>query len=170
MKKGFTLIEMVLYIGLLGMLLGAVSSFVVFAVRSQAKTKVEGEVAFQASRAMELITREIKQATGVYAPTSVFETHPGQLSLATNTMPPQGEITTYTDFFLCGVRLCQKRESQSPIAITSSAVKVQNLVFHLINSTGVPSIQIDMTIIANTLAQKAEYQASISLVSTASLR
>ncbi len=171
MKKGFTLIEILFYVGVLGMLLGAVSSFLLFTVRSQAKTRAEREVVFQALRAIEIMTREIKQTTGVYAPTSVFDAHPGQLSLATNNLAPQGETTTYTDFFVCQTQLCQKRESQNPFAITSSAVKVQNLVFHLINSAGtVPSLQIDLTVEYNTLAIKSEYQASIAILSAASLR
>lgn len=155
MKRGFTLIEMLCYIGILGVLLGAVSSFLLFTVRSQTKTRAESEVTFQASRAMEIMTREIKQATGIYSPTTVFDSHPGQLSLATG--------ATYTDFFLCGTQICQKRESQNPVAITSGAVQTQNLVFHAVNSASpMPSVQIDLTVASQT--------SSITLTSTASLR
>lgn len=171
MKKGFTLIEILLYVAILGLLIGAVSAFLLFTIRSQAKTRQEREVLFEATRAMDSITREIQGADGVYAPASIFETNPGQLSLATGNMPPAGETSTYVDFFQCGTQICQKRESQNPVAITSNSVKVQNLVFYLVNSAGnAPSVQIQLTLATNTVSQRPDYQAVFSLTSSASLR
>ncbi len=163
MNKAFTLIEILLYVAFIGLILLGVSAFLLIALRSEAKVQAKLEAMFEASRAVEIITREIKQATSVYAPTSVFNVNPGQLSLASAHMAPSPETSTYVDFFQCGTQLCMKRESQNPAAITSSAVQLQNAIFYLINSAGKPSIQMNFSLAVPN-------QSTISMQATASIR
>lgn len=117
------------------------------------------------------MSNEIKEAKSIYFPTSVFDSHPGQLSLETIKYLPEGEIKTYIDFYLCGTQLCLKKESQDPIALTSDRVKISNLIFSQIATTStIPSIQINLKIDYKSPAARPEYQASFNTTSTISLR
>jgi len=163
MKKSFTLIEVLIYIAVLAIIVSVASSFFLWVIRANTKTKAMREVLDNTRRAMEIMTYEIKEAKSIYTPTSTFGSHPGQLSLETKKYLPTGETKTYIDFYLCGAQLCLKKESQNPVTLTSERVEVSNLVFSQIVTSGIPSIQINLQI-------DYKNQASITLTSTASLR
>lgn len=164
MKKGFTLMEVLVYLTTLSIIITAVFSFVLWAVRSNTKARAMREVTDNARRTMEILTHEIKEAKSVYVPTTTSS----QLSLETTKYLPAGEKTTYIDFYLCGNQLCLKKESQNPIALTSERVRVSNLVFERIVTGETPSVEVNLEI--DHLGDKPEYTASLNLKSTVSLR
>ena len=170
MKKGFTLIEVLIYIAVLVVIITAVSAFFLWGIRSNSKTRVMRETLDNSTRAMEVLTREIKEAFSIYTETSTFDSNPGQLSLETTKYLPTGESTTYIDFYLCNDQLCLKKESQDPVALTSDKVKVTNLVFSRVITNEIPSVQVNLTVDYNDLTGQPEYQASVNLTSTISLR
>ncbi|MEK9134884.1 MAG: prepilin-type N-terminal cleavage/methylation domain-containing protein [Patescibacteria group bacterium] len=156
MRKGFTLTEILIYIAILAIIISAVSSFFLWQINSGAKSRAIREVQYNTEQALSIMTKEIREAKSVYTPTSIFDVNLGQLSLET--------ATSYIDFFLCGTRLCQKKESQDPIALTSGMVQINNLIFNYIATTStVPSIQVNLKINYND-------QASFGATSTVSLR
>ncbi len=166
---GFTIIELMTYVGVFGMLVGAVGVLLFWTIRTQAKVQAENEAVFQSSRAMEVMTKEIQGAKSIYIPTSLFGSDPGQLSLETDNQMPSGETSTYVDFFVCGTRLCMKRESQEPSPLTSEKVEVEQfLVTHIVTG-GAPSIRVDLTILVNPIGL-LEYTATVPLTFTAALR
>lgn len=169
MKKGFTLIELMTYVGVFGILVGAVGVLLFWTVRTQAKVQAENEAVFQASRAMEVMTKEIQGAKSIYTPTSVFGVDPGQLSLETDSQIPQGETSAYVDFFVCGTRLCLKREGQNPLPLTSEKVEVGQFQVTRIVTGGAPSVRVDLTVTVNPTGL-LEYTATVPLTFTASLR
>lgn len=170
-QKSFTLIEILVYIAVLAIVVLTVSAFFLWAVRSNVKTRAMREVLDNTRRAMEIMTYEIKEAKGVYAPTGIFDSHPGQLSLETKRYLPTGETASYIDFYLCGTKICLKKESQNPIALTSDRVEITDLVFSQIaTSQAALSIQINLKIDYKTAADRPEYQSSLTTTSTASLR
>lgn len=162
--------EILVYIAVLSIVVVAIVSFVLWSLRSNTKAKVMREVLDNARRAMEIITYEIKEARSIYSPTSIFDSHPGQLSLETSKYLPEEERTSYIDFYLCNNRLCFKKESQDPIVLTTDNVEVSNLVFTKITTGDISSIQIDLKIDYENPANRPEYQASVNLKSTTSLR
>ncbi len=171
MRIGFTLIELLAYIGVLVVIISAISSFFLWAVRLNAKIRAIRETSDNAWRTMEIMTYEIKEAKSIYTPTSIFDSQLGQLSLEKVKYLPAGEATTFIDFYLCGTQLCLKKESENPIALTSDRVEVKSLTFSQIATTStVPSIQINLKIDYKAPANKPEYQASVNVTSTASLR
>ena len=169
--RGFTLIEILSYVAVLTIIVLAVSSFLLWATRLNVKTRAVRETLDNARRAMEIITGEIKEAESIYTPTSVFGSNPGQLSLETKKYLPAGETDSYVDFYVCDDKLCRKEEGQNPVALTSDRVRVSNLVFNYIATTSTsPSVQINLKLDYNFPTEKPEYQASINITSTASLR
>lgn len=170
-KEGFTLIEMLAYVTILSIIVLAISGFFLWVVRSNSKARAIWEVSDNARRVMETLSLEIKEAEGIYAPTSLFSTSSGQLSLETKKYLPDGETETYVDFFLCEKRLCLKKEGQSPVAITSESVEVNNLGFYPLAATSTsPSIRINLEIDYKRPAENPEYLASFSATSAVSIR
>ena len=166
LKSGFTLMEILIYIAVLAIIVLAVSAFLTWSIKSNAKTEAMREVSDNARRAMEIMTYEIREAKSIYTLTSTST----QFSLETTHYLPEGETFTYIDFYLCDSNLCLKKESQNPISLTSDSVEVKNLVFDQIITGEAPSIQINLKIDYKNPNKRPEYQASVELNSTASLR
>lgn len=155
MKKGFTLIEMLIYVAVLAIIVLAVSSFFSWLNSSNIRVNSTRETLDNARRAMEQIGYEIKEANSVYTLTTVSD----QLSLETTHYLPEGESATYIDFFLCGTRLCLKKEGKDPIALTSELVELKNLRFISIATT---SVQVNLGLVYKT--------SSVNTTSTFSIR
>ncbi len=169
-NAGFTLAEMLVYLSIFTILVLIIFTFTVWNFRTSFKAKINFELSDNARRAMETVTYEIKKATSVYGPTSVFNNDFGQLSLQIIATSTADEILTYIDFFRCGDSLCLRQEGQSPSAITSSGVRLTKLNFiQLSNSTTSPSVQINLRIETAT-STRPEFTDSLELTSTANLR
>ena len=166
-KKGFTLTEALLYIGVSSILILSIASFFLWTNRSNIKMKALKEVLNNSKVAMEKMSYEIKHAKSIYTSTSVFSTNPGQLSLETLNYAQSNEETSYIDFFVCEQKLCLKKENQSPIILTSDKVEIKNLEF---NQVATSSVQISLQIDYLSPTDKPEYQASINTTSTVSIR
>jgi len=168
-KNGFSLIELLLYVAVISVVISAIVGFGSWAIQVGTKTKVNSEVVNNARLAMDTMVYEIKKAYSVYTPTSVFDTHPGQLSLEQLNVTTT-ESSSFVDFFLCGQALCLKREGALAITITNSQVRITNLIFkQLLNSTSAPSIQI-MFSVSSLASSRPEATASLDLIGTANLR
>ena len=165
-QKSFTLIETLVYVIVLGIIIGVISSLLLWQIYTNAKAKVARETFDSARIAMDRMTREIKEAISIYEPT----TNPFQLSLEKVYEGVNGEATTYVDFYLCDTQLCIKEEWQDSKVLTSNAVEVTNLVFTKVMTDSIPSVQIDLTLNYKNPSGKPEYNASINLTSTTSLR
>ncbi|MDP3093899.1 MAG: type II secretion system protein [bacterium] len=168
-KKGFTLLEMVVYIAVLAVIIGAVSSLFLWAFRSQRKARAIQEVADNGRVAMGAILQEIREAKKAYLPTSVFDSDSGQLSLETAKYLPAGETTAFVDFYLCQSRLCLKKEGEDPLAVTSGKVRVKKLRFTRLVTNQKDSFEIDLEIDFNN-PKISDNQATIVLNSVASPR
>lgn len=169
-RKGFTLLEVLIYIGVLVIIILTISSYLIWFIQSSTKIKVMAETLDNARRAMETIVYEVREAESVYIPTSVFDSNPGQLSLETTKYIPTDEGKTYIDFYVSNGRLCLKKESQNPICLTSDRVEVANLVFSQIDTANSFSVQIDLSIDYKNPTGRPEYQSQVNLRSVASLR
>jgi type II secretory pathway pseudopilin PulG len=155
---GFTMVEMVIYIGALALLVGTVTALLVWLVRASSEVHVRNELATGVEHAFALMVNEIKEAKSVYTPTTTSS----QLSLATSNNVPDKETSTYIDFFLCGTRLCMKREFQTPQALTSEKIIIQNLEFIPVQTGSAAS--------AHIIIEASYLDASQTLQTTASLR
>ena len=167
---GFSLLEMLIYIALVAIIISSVVFFGIWAIQVGAKTKANSEVLGNARRALETMVYEIRRSQSLYAPTSIFDASPGQLSLEQTSAAGAAESSNFIDFFLCGQSLCLKREQSEPILLTSSYVRVTSLTFNQrLNSVSSPSIKITLQV-ASASSTRPEETASIDLTTTANLR
>lgn len=164
---GFTLMELLVYISVMTLITFFVSSLLLWISRSNRKAKAARETLNNTRRATEAMSHEIREATSLYTPTSVLSVSNGQLSLETTKYSPEGETTAYIDFYLCEDRLCLKKESQNPVALTSDRVEIENLEF---NQVATSSIQVLLKVNYKSLSTKPEDQFSINTTSTISIR
>lgn len=165
---GYTLMEILIYITVSVILVLVLTSFFLWAIRLNTKTKALREVTDNTRRAMEVITYEIREARNIYAPT----TSSTQLSLETSRYLPAQEETSFIDFYICGTQLCLKKEGVAPIALTSDRVEIKNLVFLQIatNSSTTSSVQVNLNMGYKNPQNRPELEASINSTTTASLR
>ncbi len=167
-SKGFTIVELLVYIAIFAILITSVTAFAISFVENSSKTKIKKEVSLGAYSAMKSMVYEIKRANKVYIPTSNFDNHPGQLSLETSHELPLDEQRTYIDFYLDDQnRLYLKAEGQDPQLLISENLKVANLEFEYLASSS-ESIRIDLTMEYDT--SNPEYKYSYSLTSSGSIR
>lgn len=169
--RGFTLVEMLVYISILTIIFALAITFVFNLIRFYTRYRVERDVSTNAREAMNYMIREAKPAMHVYAPTSVFGSSPGQLSLKTRINPPDGENTTFIDFYIDNGQLLVKREEQDPLPITSDRVEVKDLTFaHFENSNIGELVRINITVGYRKGSTRFEFETEESLTSSVSLR
>ena len=159
-KTGFTLMEILVYIGVLSIIVVVISSFLLWLSSSTTKARAMREVLDNARRVVEIMTYEIKKAKSV-----------SSTSTATHLFL---ENATATEFYLCGTAsttLCLKKEFESPVNLTSDKVEIKNLTFtQIATATTTPSVQINLKVDYKNPGDIPEYQASVSITSTVSLR
>ena len=81
LKKGFTLLELIIYIGIASMVIVAAAELVVGTTRAQAKSQELHEIHMNARLVMNQLTVKIKEAEDVFTGLSTFDTNPGILVL-----------------------------------------------------------------------------------------
>jgi type II secretory pathway pseudopilin PulG len=170
-SKGLTLISLLVYIALFALIAAMLARLVSGLLHANTQTQLAGEVLDNAQSTMALMAQEIQQAQGVYTPTSIFDTNPGQLSLVTAQNLPADETVTYLDFYLDDEHLYLKREGAAATLVTSDRVKLDNLVFtHLNPASAYPAIRISATFSADTPGSDTQAQTAITLTKTVALR
>ena len=166
-KQGFTIIEFMVYIAVLAILGGSISTLFLWTLKAHTKTQVLQETTLAAQLAMDRIMHEVREAESLYLPT----TSATQVSLKTKTSTPPGEILGYIDFFLCGQALCIKKEEEPPHALTPSTVEVTSLSFTTISTdTAFPSLRVFIEVRHKNPNNRPELKAVVPVTSTASLR
>lgn len=167
-RKGFTLIELVIYLAIFAILITTISVFSITTIRTIRRGQIRKEVVSTAYSTMRTMLYEIRSASNVYNPTSVFNSHPGQLSLQATEYLPEGESLTYIDFYLDNKnQLYLRKEGHDPQILISDKLDITNLEFEYFASSS-ELVKINLTVSYNTL--NPEYQYSYSLTSSAGIR
>jgi type II secretory pathway pseudopilin PulG len=166
--QGFTLIETLIYVAIIG---AAVSSFVLFSIsvsNSRSKTYVVQEVQANARVAMDIMSQKIREATGVNTGASTFGSDPGILSLSMANAAKNPTVFSLSQ----NDGVLQIVEGASPaIPLISDEVKITNLLFTNLTGTGVrENVRIEMTVAYNNLDTDIRYDHSQSLRTTVGVR
>lgn len=127
--RGFSLIEAVVYIGLIAIIVSTAIYFLTNIFNVYGKIYAQKEVAKNIQSTLDTIIHEIKFGKSIYTSTSVFASDSGQISIKTNQNPPTGETVTFIDFYLDNGRIYMKKESQNALPLTSNQVKINILRF-----------------------------------------
>jgi type II secretory pathway pseudopilin PulG len=171
-KKGFSLIELIMYVGVIVFIGSIIVSFVPNVIRTSSYLNARGEVLNSTRVALDTIAQEIKHSYSVYPNTSVFDSSSGQLSLEKRQGDiPSGETSTFVDFYIDDGRLYIKREDSPAQLIFSEKIFIDDLEFNYLNSSdSYPAVRVSITAHYDTSSTELQDRSSITLASTASLR
>ncbi len=121
-KKGFTLIEALIYIFVFSLIFALVFSFLIWIFNYNIKSQIYLESLLNLNMVINYISEIVMFSDSIYHPTSSST----QLSLEKDGF--------YMDFYLCGNNLCFKKEFQEPIVLMAD---VDHLNFDFIEEDGV---------------------------------
>lgn len=122
---GFTLIEIILYVAIIGMVVSSFISFSISSTNARNKTYVIQEVQANLRVVKELISREIKQASAVVSPAQ------GSNSIALElNIPGTSDNIIYS---LDNGVLFRQLGSDDPAAVTNEEAEISSLIFYNIS-------------------------------------
>ena len=164
-KQGFSLLELIVYVGVIAIFLVSVIQFSTAIVQAGEKARILNEVQQNARFAMERMRREVRTADSINTGSSTFGSHPGVLSLEHDSA---GSDPTVFDVSGGALRLTQG--AGSPADLTSSQVTVTNFVVNNRSVSGRTSnVQIQLTVSWDG-GVNSPFDTSISLQSSVVVR
>jgi prepilin-type N-terminal cleavage/methylation domain-containing protein len=171
-NKGFTLIEIILYMSLLAILLTAFTPFMLQLIKGGEKASSGQDVYSTARYISERIKFEIRNSNGIYAASSTFNAN-----LATTTGAIFSIIgdspnnpTVFTVSTSTGTLFISQGAS-APVALNPSSTAVSNLTFSNNSSADNKSKNFRFTItVKNSGGKGQEYEASTTIVGSAEVR
>ena len=171
-NKGFTLIEIILYMSLMAILLAAFAPFMLQLIKGGEKASSGQDVYSTARYISERIKFEIRNSGGVYTASSTFNTN-----LATTTgavfsiigdspnNPTIFSVTTSTGI------LYISQGTSTAVALNPSSTIVSNLTFSNYSSVDSKSKNFGFTLtVKNSSGKGQEYTASTTIVGSAEVR
>ena len=159
-SRGFSLVEMIIYIAILTLMLGVIISMLSSMIRTERIADSSKAVENAAIFGLERIVREVRDASTVAA-SSTLNTSPGLLSLSGT--DGNGQPKT-VEFSLQQGVLHIKENGTDKGALTENKAKVTSLIFNLISNTNSKSIKTVMTVesgTSTTYIQKTFYTTTI---------
>jgi Tfp pilus assembly protein PilW len=163
-QSGYTLIELLLYVVIVGSLLTATSLFFSAATSARIKSQSVSEVEQQGTFAMQYMARTIRNASAVTAPAIGASANQLTTTVPTANLSP-------TIFSLSGTTLQVKEGAAAAVPLTSGDVQVTSLTFkNLSRSATAEVVQISMTLIRTNTAGRNEYDYSKTFTTSAAVR
>ena len=168
-QKGLSMIEMVMYVALLGVLAVFMTNYVLQVIRVYQQARAEREILANMRVVVETLEQAIGGAEESYAPTSRFNVTLGQLSLITPIDPPASHTTGYTDVWVDNGRLWMRKEGQTALPITAKTVQVKKFFLEQVaQAIGKQAVIATIQIDANQFF--GHQQASVTLQITVATR
>ncbi len=142
-KKGFSLVETIIYIGLLVLVLVAIMNMTLSMARAYGYFKLSRHVQTSAINALDRMVRDIRNAQSVNVGQSTLGTSPGVLTLITTSATGTAQTL---QFYVATSTLRVKQDGGDVGPLTLSDVSVSSLIFRQI-STGISqAVKIELTL------------------------
>ena len=163
-QRGYTLIELLLYVGIVGSLLTAVTLYFATSTESRVKNQSIVEVNQQGTLAMEYITQTVRNADSITSPTAG-----NSASSLTLVVPTGAESPTIFD--LASGALRSKKGAAAAVALTNGKVQITSLSFTNLTRASTPGVvQVSFTISRVNNTNKNEYDYQKTFTGTAAVR
>jgi len=163
-KKGFTLVEVMLYIALISALVLMMSSFLYMVLGARSKSQAILEVESQGKFVMSQITQTIRNSDSITIPLAGSS---GQILSLTSQVPTRNP----TVFNSTGTDIQIKEGTDPIIPLTSSQVSISGLSFQNISRTNTPgTLRIQFTVSYASGSQSGEYNYSRTFYGSVSIR
>jgi len=143
-ERGTTLVELIIYIGIVGMILTTISMFLINLLTTRVKTSAMSEVLTNSRLVQDRLHDAVRHAEGINLGASVFGSDPGTLSI--NMVDVLDDPIIFSLTADNGQFQINKAGAGNAI-LTSDHVEVTNLVFtNLTSVDDVGIIRVDMTL------------------------
>lgn len=142
-KRGFTLVEMVIYVAFFSVLSIVTVNATIMVMKSFYSLRITQSISQSATTALERMTREIRNAYAVDTANSTLTTNPGRLTLLTK--DDAGALTT-VEFYMNNSQLNMKVGGVDKGSLVSKTVTMTNLVFRQATSTNSQAVKVEMTL------------------------
>lgn len=151
-RRGFTLVELVLYLGVTSIMLFLISTSLGMLLESRVKNQTIAEVEQQGMQAMYVITQAIQDADLINTPATQGASSP-TLSLNTYTV---GNNPTVFDLSAGVLRITEG--AGAPVDLTNAKVVASSLAFENLTPVGTPGdIRVQFTLTYNSSGTGHEY-------------
>lgn len=144
-RNGFTLVEIVIYLGLLAIFTTIITNLFLSESRTWLNARASRDANDAGRLIMERLIQEIRLARSVDVLESSFGMNPGKLVLETfaDTTSSQASIL---GIFLDGDEIKIERDYGAAVPLSGSSVSVTNLVFHHMLSAQSELIRIELSV------------------------
>lgn len=166
MKKhdGYTLIELLLYVAITGILLAGLTAFFTLSLTAKIKNDSILEVDRQGTFMMDTIVKTLRTADSITAPAT------GATGSALTLVMTPASVNP-TAFTISGTTLRIAEGAGAPIALHNSRVAVSGFTIRNLSRASTPgTVQVSFTLSTVNTTGRNEYDYQKSFVSTGSLR
>lgn len=165
-KAGFTLVELILYVGILVILLGASVLSALSAANTRVKALARHEVNYSTQFAQDVLSQTIRRAQSIDAGASTFGNASSVLVLIMD-----DPLESPTTFELTAGQLTVTRGAGTAIPITTSHVNVSTFqVENLSRGSKVNDVRITMFLEHENPSNLSQFSADLTTTETFSLR
>ncbi len=162
--RGFALIEVLIYVGIIGMVLSASAALVSFANHARAKQAVEREVEDQGRQVLEYILRTARQSTGIISPALGTSDTSLSLSVGISSASP-------TVIAISGDALYSTEGVSSAVSLTNSNVFVTDFTVQNLSRSDTPgTVRVSFTVSGTVVGGNQPFVYSQTFYGAASLR
>ena len=146
-RRGFSLVEMIIYISILVFLLGIIMSITVSIITSQRKVNASRSIENSAMLALERVSRELRAAVSIDIVSSVFDTDPGILVL--DSTDEDGNPRTIK-FSLSSGAIYLEEDGVIIGPVTQADARVNDLIFRRFTSGVLEGARVELTLESGT--------------------
>lgn len=162
--KAFTLIELLLYVGIAGVIMLSVSVLLSLVLQARVKSQAIAEVEQQGQSVTQIFGQTVRNANSITSPS--LGTSASSLTLV---VPTPSLSPTVFDPSSGTIRI--KEGSGSPVVLTNSRVTASNLTFSNLSRAGTfGTIRVSFTLTHLNPENRQEYNFSKTFYGSASLR
>lgn len=163
-NKGFTLVELLLYVSIVSIMILTVSAFLPLFMQSRVKNQTISDVEQQGTALMQIITQTTRNAQSITSPTTGTSASSATFDVVTAGVDP-------TIFDLSGGAIRITEGAGSPVSLTNSRVTASGLTFQNLSRTSTPGIiRVQFTLTGVNPEGRQEYNYSKTFYGSASLR
>lgn len=160
---GFTLLELLLYVGVIAFMLLAMSVLLSLSIQSRVKQQAIAEVEQQGAAMVSTISQVIRNASDVTSPLAGATSTSLSVTVSTASASP-------TAFDVSSAVLRMTEGSAAPVALHNARVSVSNVVFQNVSRASTSGIvRMSFTVSATSTSGRSEYQFSKTFYASAAL-
>ncbi len=165
-KIGFSILEIIIYIALVGTILAATTSIAFEIYHGHTKNVSYQSLQNNARFVLSKIVTEIENAQSINTETSIFNSNTGMLSLQTG-----NSGTNPTLFQIESQRVSIKQGTSASVQLTSADTNATVLRFENLTAPQTPgTVKITLTLTYKDTGNRTELNSSVTLTTTANIR